>query len=52
MEEYSWDFKIPPLSRIRRSIRERVEDGAGPAGFVFSDLQFTTGFLSNVKHEL
>jgi len=46
-DEYHWDFKIPPRSRIR----ENLVEVAGGTGFVFQDLQFKTGILANVDHE-
>jgi len=48
VSELSWDFKIPPKSRIVRNMSEI----AGGGGFIFSDLRFTSGLLADTFHEL
>ncbi|OXA53351.1 BTB/POZ domain-containing protein At1g55760-like [Folsomia candida] len=45
--EFSWDFKIPPRTRINQNMSQ-----FGNGGFVFPDLKFSTGFLAHVDHKL
>ncbi|XP_035716466.1 uncharacterized protein LOC118439335 [Folsomia candida] len=46
-EEFNWNFKIPKRSRIQENINRVTR-----SGFIFSNLKYSWGFLSDMDHTL